>query len=344
MGLQADNIGDLVALTLRDLGPAKWSDISLSLQKYVALPNILRNERVEFDSGYGIQWTVQVRNAGSARNVGMYETDQVNNQDLAVNANIPYRHTTASYAVERRELAMNRGSARIVNMIEMRRHGCLNDIAEIMEQNFWTKPTDSTDTTKPFGVPYWVVKNNTTGFNGTNPSGFTSGAGAISSSTYTSWANYTAQYTLVTKDDLIRKLRAAASKTNFQAPNPYPNRARGEMRYGFYTNYSVVASMEELAEAQNQNLGNDLASKDGEVLFRRMPVQWVPYLDSDTTNPVYGLDWSVFYPCFLSGEYMNEMTMAPQSNQHTVVNTHIDNSYNFKCLDRRHNFVIATNT
>lgn len=341
MALQASDIGDLVALTQRELGRMKWTDISLSLQNYTAMPNLLRTEKVEFGSGQGIQWNVQVRNAGLARNVGLYETDNVNVQDVIVQANIPWRHTTVSYAIERREQAMNREPARIVELVKVRRHTALNDLAEIMEQNFWTKPTDSTDTVKPFGVPYWVVKNTSTGFNGTNPSGFTSGAGNISSSTYTAWANYTAQYTSVTKDDLIRKLRGAMTKTDFRAPNPHPDYARSGPRYGLYTNYDVLQPMEELLEAQNQNLGNDLASKDGMVIFRRTPVTWVPYLDSDTSDPVYGLDWSVFYPCFLSGEYMNEMVMPPSDRQHTVVNTHIDNSYNFKCADRRRNFVVS---
>ncbi len=342
MALQASEIGDLVALTQRDLGRMKWSDISLSLQDYVAMPNLLRTEKVEFGSGQGIQWNVQVRNAGLARNVGLYETDTVNVQDVMVQANIPWRHTTVSYAIERREIAMNREPARIVELVKVRRHTALNDLAELMEQNFWTKPTDSTDEVKPFGVPYWIVKNTSTGFNGTNPSGFTSGAGAVSSSTYTNWANYTAQYTAVSKDDLVRKVRAAAAKTNFKAPNPYASYERGQSpRFGHYTNYDVLGPLEELLEAQNQNLGNDLASKDGATLFRRVPVMWVPYLDSDTSDPWYGIDWSVFYPCFLSSEYMNEMTMPPSDRQHTVVNTHIDNSYNFKCVDRRHNFVVS---
>lgn len=343
--LQADNIGDLVTLTQKQLGRNKWSDISLSLQNYVALPNILKSQKVVVDGGYGLQWNVQVRNAGLARNVGLWETDSVNVQDVMVNASAPWRHTTVSYAIEKHEVSINSGPSRIVDLVQVRRHTAMNDLAEIMETNFWSKPTDSTDTVKPFGVPYWIVKNNSTGFNGGNPSGFTAGAGGLSSSTYANWSNYTAQYTAVTKDDLIRKARAAAYKTNFIAPNPNPNYARGEsQRFGHYMNYATLASLEEILEAQNQNLGNDLASKDGMTMFRRLPCTPVAYLDADTTNPWYGIDWSVFQPSFLSGWYMNEVTMPPLSNQHNVIVTHIDNSYNFQCFNRRQLFVLATNT
>lgn len=344
MPLQAADIADLVSTTQRELGRLKWTDISLDLQNYIALPRILRKERVEFGSGYEIQWNVQVANAGGARNVGLYATDSVNVADVMQTARAPYRHTNVAYAIERREVAMNREPARIVQLVKVRRHTAMNDLAELMETNFWTKPTDSTDNVKPFGVPYWVVKSNTTGFNGTNPSGFTSGAGNLSSSTYPNWANYTAQYTNVTTDDLVRKVRAALVKCNFVAPDPQPDYARGGHRYGLYTNYDVIGPLEELAVQQNENLGSDLASMDGRAMIRRIPLTYVAYLDADTNDPVFGLDWSVFYPCFLESEYMNEMTMPPASTQHTVINTHIDNSYNFKCTNRRNLFVIALNT
>jgi SAM-dependent methyltransferase len=37
----------------------------------------------------------------------------------------------------------------------------------------------------------------------------------------------------------------------------------------------------------DDNLGNDIASQDGETHFRKIPVRWVPFLEADTTNPVY---------------------------------------------------------
>lgn len=97
-----------------------------------------------------------------------------------------------------------------------------------------------------------------------------------------------------------------------------------------------VGHLEEVLEAQNDNLGNDVASKDGAVQFRRIPVEWVPWFDNnsgtvDTTNPIYGINWTVFKPCFLSGEYMKETKVAPHPLHHRTITQFIDCSYNFFC-------------
>ena len=340
--LQADSIADLIKVTQRDLGKMKWTDAASTLQNYVAFKNLMREKKVEFDSGYGIQWQVQVALGGLARSVGLYQADNINVPDVMQQATIPWRHWNTAYAIERREIAMNRDPARIVELVKIRRMTAMLDFAELYETDFWSKPVDSTDLLKAFGVPYWIVKNTSTGFNGGNPSGFSSGAGAISSSTYTGWANYTFQYTLVTKDDLIRKMRKAATFTNFMSPVDIPSYNTGN-DYGFYTNYNVLGKLEEALEGQNQNLGNDVASKDGVTMFRQNPVTWVPKLETDTSDPIYGINWGVFAPVFLKGEYLREQGPDVSGNAHTVFQTNVDTSGNFKCSDRRRLFVGSLN-
>lgn len=344
MALTQDAIADLVTTTLRDLGPLKWTDISTNTQEYYAMPKMLKNEKVTFGSGYGIQWNVMVTTSGNANNVGLYAVDNVNVGDVMKTANIPWRHTVASYAFDRREISMNREPARIVDLVKARRADAMISMADRMEIDFWGKPADSTDQTTPFGIKYWNVMGSTSaGFNGGDPSGFTAGAAGLASATYTRWQNYCSGYTSVSKTDLVSVWRAAATKTNFKPPIEVADYNRGS-NYGYYTNYSVLASLETLLENQNDNLGNDLASKDGQCMFRKTPVQWVPYLDGTTQNPVYGLNWGVFYPCFLEGEYMREEGPIMAPNQHNVSDVFVDNSYNWCCKNRRLNFVLATAT
>ena len=77
---------------------------------------------------------------------------------------------------------MNRSPARLVNLLQSSRVDAMTDLAELMESNFWGAPASSSDTLKPYGVPYWIVYNATTGFNGGHPSGF-SDVGSFSSTT-----------------------------------------------------------------------------------------------------------------------------------------------------------------
>jgi len=339
MALAAENIADLVTTTQRELGRLKWTDLASDLQEYIALPKLMKGEKVQFDSGTEIQFNVMTDYSDAAENVGLFATDNVNVQDAMATAHVPWRHTTTNYAFDRREVAMNREPSKIVDLVKARRAMAMIGLTVRFEADFWSKPATSADVVKPYGIKYWAPTNATEGFNGGDPSGFTAGAAGLASATYTNWQNWTAQYTDVTKPDLITKWRKAATYTNFKSPIDINDYNKGN-KYGYYTNYDVIGELETLLEDQNDNLGNDLASKDGLTIFRRQPVTWVPHLDSDSTDPIYGINWGVFYPVFLKGEYMVETNSQKAGNQHTVLNSFIDCTYNYKCCDRRRLFVL----
>jgi len=337
--LTTDEIADLITTTQKNLGRMKWTDLSTDLQEYIAMPNLIKKEKVQFDGGQAIQWNFMVNSNGQARNIGLFEVDNYNVTDVMKTASIPWRHTNTNYSIDAHEISINGDPAtRIVDLVKVRRVAALIDLAKLMETNFWGAPSSSSDEITPYGIDYWVVKNATEGFNGGIPSGFSDVAG-LSPTTYPRWKNWTAQYTTVSKPDLIAKMRQASTKTMFRPPVEISDYNRGN-RYGYYTNYDVIGTMETLLENQNENLGNDLASKDGEVMFKRNPVKWVPELDSDAQDPVYGINWGVFYPVFLKGWYMKEDKARQHPNQHNVLVTDIDITYNWKCCDRRRLFII----
>jgi len=344
MPYQADDYADLVTTTLRHLEKRTWADIVVDNQNHIAMPKILKKKSVTFGSGYGHQFNVRVFSNNAARNVKLNETDNPTTADTQKTGNVPWRHAETHWALEERIIAMNRSPAQLVSLLSTSRVDAMTDLAELMESNFWGAPSSSSDTLSPYGVPYWIVKNNTTGFNGGHPSGF-SDVGGLSQTTYSRWANWTAQYTSVQKNDAVRKWREAATKTSFKPPVDGAFSNMGN-QYGFYTDYTVLGTLEEILESQNDNLGNDVASKDGNVMFRRIPVEWVSYFDNnsgtvDTTNPIYGINWSVFKPCFLSGEYLKETKVAPHPLHHRTITQYTDCTFNFFCVDRRRNFVLS---
>lgn len=342
MALTAEQIIDLLTTTQRDLGKLRWTDIATDLQEYIALPQILQKKKVRFGSGIGIQWNVMTGNSGAAKNVGLYAVDDVNVGDIMQTANIPWRHTTTNYAFERREIAMNRQPARIVELVKTRRVDAMLSLAGLCEENLWGKPADSSDDVTPYGVKYWIVPNTSEGFNGGNPAGFAAGAAGLDSTAYARWRNWTAQYTAITKEDLIRKWRKAFRFCQFRSPVPQPNYLPGTQgQYGFYSNYDVVGTMEEILENQNDNLGNDVASKDGKTVFRGIAVTWAPFLEDESTDPVIGINWGTFKPVFLDGEYMREEAPRQAPNQHTVFEVHVDLTANYECRDRRRNFWLS---
>lgn len=342
--LLATNLVDLVATTIRNLGKPDYVNLMTDIQKFTAFNGLLDDKQVQEQSGgYGVQWDVAVNNSGTARNSGMGPQDNPRIVSTMIQAQADWRGMTADYSFLEEEVAMNSTDGeRIVDLVAERRVACMYAIAELFEFDWWGPPVALTDTVTPWGVNTWVVKNATEGFNGGAPSGYTV-IGNINPTTYPRWKNYTAPYTNVAPDDLVRKWRRAARKTNFQPPVPNPEPGTG-VRYGYYTNDTVLNALEELLVSQNENLGRDIAKYDNSVMFNNAPVEWVPVLDRDTTNPVYGINWGKLKTKVLKGWWLKETNVPNYPGQHTLSAHFLDCRFQPICYNRRNQFVISNGT
>lgn len=339
--LQAQQLADLVATTLRELNKPSFVDISSDLQRHT-VNNFIRQNRVELQSGTGVQWSVMVNHNGSARNVGLGGQDEINRIDTMTLATADWRNSVASYSFIGQEIAMNREPARIVNIVKQGRHACMVSLAELMEGNLWGPPVAFTDAVTPWGIKTWIVKNASEGFNGGAPSGYT--VIGLNPTTYPRFKNYTFPYTNVTPDDFIAKLDKAATFCDFMpAVEDFPNLVKG-VDWGFFTNYAVIGALQQQLRAQNENLGADIDKYSGGVRFRRMPVTWVPKLEADTTGPFYGINYNTFKTIILDGWWLNQTDIAHYPGQHTTEAHFLDSTYQWCCYDRRANFVGSTGT
>jgi len=336
--LTDSQILDLALGTQKKMGKMKFHQIAQSIQNYEVLPRIMKKDKIQIAAGNGIEDYVMVKDSGSAKNVGLYQKDDVNTVDVMKKISLDWRHTTTNYSWDRRELAMNGGEARIYDLMKVRRAAGMLSLANIMENDFWSKPTNTQDVLPIMGVEYWVVKNAAIGFNGGSPAGFTGGcAGLI----HDNWKNYTGTYSNYTKEDLIAKLRTAKRKTNFKSPIDLEDYRKGNgQQYRIYVNEATINQLELLAEKQNENLGSDLTKMDGTVTIGKAPLVYVPKLDADTSSPIYMLDWSYVFPYFLKGEYLRESEPEKVGGQHTTIAVHIDLTWNIMFKDRRSQTVL----
>ena len=350
MAYQADDYADLITTTLRHLERTTWADIVVDNQRHIAMPQILKKKKVEFGSGYGHQFNVRFFSNNAARNVKLNEVDNPTTADTQATGNVPWRHTETHWALEERIISMNRAPSRLVSLLQTSRVDAMTDLAELMESNFWSKPSSASDELSPFGIPSWIVYTSPAGFTGGNPSAFPqTGAGSIDSDVHARWKNWSANWSAVSKADLIRKWREASTKTEFRPPVDGPfNNMGGD--YGYYTNYNVLGQLEEVLDGQNDNLGVDLDSMGGRTTFRRVPVIWVPWFDNNATklssdagvtDPVYGICWRSFKVAFLSGEYLKTTKVAPHPLHHRTLTQYTDLTYQFFATDRRRNFVLS---
>lgn len=342
MGLAYSEIDDAVLLTQNNLIESDaFIDMQTDLSDHVAVRELWKGKQKRFGGGENWEFEVQMDHNHSARTVGLFEQDGSSLNDTMKKGEVAPRHVNAHYIYDQREKDFQRDGAAIVDLVKTRYTGMMVSFYELMEGFLWGKPTDSSDTKTPYGLAYWVVKNATEGFYGANPAGFSDGRAGISTTEYPRFANYTAAYSAVSKEDLIRKMRRAHRRTQFRSPVSHATPSLGGMSNGIYTNDSVVGLLEEIMEASNMSLGNDLASRDGKTLFKGTSITYAPKLDDDTTNPVYMLDWKWLAVGVMAGWENNLSAPYMVPGKHLVRRVDLDASFNMVCTDPRRQAVIS---
>jgi hypothetical protein len=357
MPIRDQDIEDLLTTTLNTIRKDRFIDMSQELTEYIVVPYLLtKNGGLKVKKGgVGIEETLMVEHGGRSRFVGEYDEDVLTVIDHLKKMKLFYSLLTDNLAYTRSEILDNRGKERINNVIKPRRRAMYLRVAETMEENFFQTP-DADDSLTPWGLRYWIVKNATTGFNGGYPAGFTRIAD-INLTEVPQFKNYTDVYVAVSKTDLILRMRRAHRGTKWVSPRKDPG-VEGDTspRRLLLTNETVLENFENIGEAQNENLGRDIASMDaglnrfrgtgvrqtpeGEILFKRHPLVYARPLDDDSTDPVYGLDMFTFHAMSQKGDNMRLGDFRQAPNQHRVFAAHLDHKHQTICTNRRNNWVI----
>jgi len=341
-GLAFSEIDDAVLLTQQQfIKRGAFVDMQTDLQDHVAVREMWKGRSKQFSGGENWEFEVQMDHNHTAKTVGLYETDGSSLTDNMVAGTVDPRHVNAHYIYDQREKAFQRGGTAIVDLVRTRYVGMMVSLFELLEEILWSKPVDSSDLKTPFGIAYWITRSATEGFNGGNPSGFTGGKAGISQGTYARWANWTAQYTSVSKTDLLRKMRTAHRKSRFRSPVSHAVPDLGAMKNGIYLNSDIIGLLEEVVEDQNMSLGNDLASKDGRAMFKGTPLTYAPYLDDDSADPVYMIDWKKMAVGVMAGWANNLSAPYMVPGKHLVRRVDLDASLNMVCTDLRRQAVIS---
>jgi len=351
MPLTLEQVQNLVNLTRKKSEHGRIIDLSSNLQDHVAYKQLLsRMKKKEANGSYKYQFQVLLGGNGSFRAVGLDTPDSPVIVNNTTNGEVELRMTNGNWAVDVRVVDANKGSEEQLYdyMTTQRLAGEIAQV-ETMERWFWGL-TASTDTVTPYGLPNLIVKNNTEGFNGTVPSGYTTCMN-INPSTYTRFKNWTAQYTNPTQADLGAKLKKAFDMTGFKSPVQGINKYNGDkIDRGIYTTWQGREYVKDLCMAQNEDLGMDIDPIQGPVM-RRIPFVWVPTIcptsdsvNGDTTHPYYGIDWNTVKISYLNGWWMYEKPGQVAADDHNKVIHYTDTIYNLMIMNKRSNFVIATNT
>ncbi len=334
--IQFSDIDDAVLCTQEHfIEKGSFLDMQTDLSDHVAVREMWKNRKKVFSGGHPWSFKAQIDHNHSAKTVGLFETDGTALTDTMISGTVPVRHVNAHYIYDQREPDFQRGGTSIVDLVKTRYTGMMVSLFELIEGILWGKPATSADEKTPYGLQYWLTRDTSEGFHAGNPSGFSAGRANIDSTAYTRWANWTNDYEEITKPDLIRSMRRAHRKIQFRSPVSHAQPVLGGMSNGIYTNDAVLGIMEEILEDQNMNLGNDLASKEGKTLFKSTPIVYAPYLDDDSENPLYMLDWKWLAVGVMAGweNNLGKPYMVP--NKHLVRRVDLDASLNMICTNLR---------
>ena len=338
--ITVDSLTDLLLDTLPDLDKGKVTNLTSDLQSYTALPQLLAKDRIKFKTGKSISVNIMTGGNGQFRFVGFGELDQYNDVSVLASGSIPWRRATSNYAYDLLEDDLNSDNERqILDHIVTKHDACYVDIANGLETAFWGKPATSADVKTAWGIDMYIVRNASQGFNGGNPAGFTTGT-AFDSTVQTRYANWTDQYVAVSKADLLTRMRLATRKTNFKSPVASSQFRNTPVDRAIYTNIDVIQAMDAVLDTLNDNHGSDLAKFHDQSHFLKLPIVWVPQLDADTQDPVYGVDWATLVPFFKQGWHLKQSKPHAVANQHNVVAVDVDMAFNIGCEDRRRQWII----
>jgi len=328
-----DALGDLNLVTLPQYQRFKVQSIAQKYQDLIFMKRMFRKNagKVQLSGGTTFKFQVMTKFSATTKHIGAYEADTYVTEDVMAEATIPFRMTSNHAMWDIGEIDWNRGDFKINDLKKIKIANLYGNLTETMEEVGWGKPVDSTDTSTPWGMGMFIVKNATKGWNGAAPAGFADCAGL----THANWRNYTFTYSAFTFDDLIDELAEAIDKLNFKPYEKQEQMDKVPPRFVIATDWTGKNECRKLAVSQNDQNGNDLVAREGQVTINGVPIVWAPFLDTDTSHPFWLIDFEHIFVGAKSGWLMKEKLVSPVPDHHNVEALWCDTQWGVICTNRR---------
>lgn len=354
-GISNADLLDLVATTLPNL-PSLEFEVALQYQNYNVCNQWFQADKVQSEGGTSIERNIILDTSGNARHVRLYQKTPINVSDVHHKITAPWCQVQTHWSIERREMLRNRGKAKFIDLLKTRRVDATVDLANLLEARAWSTPSGSDDDLNPRGLPYWLSHRQAAVTATTDGGGFsgytawysggtsTTTKGGIDGSTTANakWRNWAAAYTAINAD-FVKRMRRAFHATSFTSPMLARDLISGPAsKFRIYMGLNELTEYEDLVTNANDNIGKDLDPFHGVTTFRRVPILYAPQLDdfsigasATATAPIYAVNHAHFYPIVQSGDWMREDGPHMDVEQHNVMTTFIDGSYQFFCRNVR---------
>jgi hypothetical protein len=352
MGVKNSELADLIATTLNDL-PKQEFEVGWDNQDY-EFCRIYQKERLVVDGGPNIERKVMLDTTGNARYRRLYDTDEPKVGQTMHTITVPWTQIGTDYSWDKVEIMRNKASGKgFVDLMKTRRIDGLWGLANLIEDRAWKTPESSTDDLYPYGVPYYITfftdasgtVNSSAGFNGIatkfQDGTYTGTIAGINAVNEDKWRNYCALYTNIDAA-MLKIFRKAFLLTRFKPPlfltDPGKNFSATKR---IYCGADEAVAFQELMDFRDDNhkptelLGGVATMVDGAVFVNRVPVVYIPQLNSASYSPIYCVDFAKFIPYVQDGYWMEEGEPMTDRGQHTTFTVFLDGAHNNLCTNRR---------
>lgn len=370
-GIAMSDLADLVNTTLPHM-PEPRLHHTQELQAYEALDRWFQEDRVEVQGGDQIEERITLSETGQARMVRPYQKDELTVSDVVHVITAPWRSANTHYVIEKSELLANRQPEQIVDLLKVRRADALQSMANLLEPQAWGKPSSGSDDLTAYGIDYWVPQMDSSSaglgfYGGSNISagnavgGITPGGSNDNKQNISGgeprWRSFCAggedsvndkEWYMEINKAAIRTMRLMFYALNFKAPFTVQELVEGyKSNFRIYTSTWTKVELEEYAESNNDQLGNDLAPFADRTAFKRIPIIDVSYLNKKPykdTKPIYFINHAHFVPYVRAGAYFAEDEAIRVPEHHKLLQVHVDLEFNYVCNNRRHQGCMAITT
>jgi hypothetical protein len=283
---------------------------------------------------------------GTFEYAGMFDKATPRISTAGKTGTVPMRFVRGHTVYSKQAKAFQSNDAtRIYNVVEVEMQRMMQSILEGLENALAGKPATSADETTVWGLPMYLVKSDTKGFNGKNPTGFASGVAGIDSDTYTRYANYTDTFSEYSRSDFGVTMQEAILSTKFYSPVQVnmPEAIPQTTSRRWFTTKQNILDLTSYQEDRNTNSGPDVVvNQHGAVTLNNNPVMHAAVLDTDGDNPFYGVDGNSMKMISLSGFDQLRPSQAYKADGYYSDTVMSDTllSCNLACNDRRRQIVI----
>ena len=356
--------GDLLGMLTNTLPNYPWKGDFFQTFNFSRYPLLAKfaSGRNRVDGGKTLNWHVSRSGQGNWQWTRPMQEDTTQATDTTVEFAAKWCFGQTHWMMDSRDTDINGGDGdpveKLCSTIDDRRGGAFKDAADAIEVAAIGVPENSSDDLRPYGFLSYIVPGPT---GTTTDDGFigqtlrynshTSGSSATtttiagvdrSSSDNSMLRNWAGKYDKIDAS-FIKSLRRMHKSVNIRPPVTMVKEGVSITNHNYctYAPLEQVLLIEELLDSKNSNWGLELDGKSGVPVFQKIPIEYLPSLDlqssSDTNyyrayvKPIITIDHDSFQINVLRGRWKMESPPIRPDKNHNAVKVFVDFAYQLAC-------------